>query len=434
MSMRNLNLENSIKASLLDIYTPDGVELAAKTMNGDEVSFYSNIEFIYSPLSTFSSFLGLPNRQLNSTQKQSWRNIYKNFRGWQDNKSQTRNILNAFLMIPLNIVTWPFKFTLNVVKFVAIGIPTILSCCLQELSSIVTKLYISKLSILNNSNNATERAAAGFSFAGLLALNTILVVAMLIPKALAFGSSLLLSPIKRIKEAQYAVLNIIDGYVSLLKIFLGIRVSHETKKKLVIISQILITAAMSTLVIASYGVFISLALHGLLAAGPYLATHLPTTLVNSFNTIAAAIAPVILQVTPFAIKALNILSLNMVNLLSSFTPLVTILATIPALVVVSMALGTAIATIGSGLSVVIEKFRNYWHSNYNDSNTVLNIVAKPSSTASITAAVSVEPTTTSASCFAASLASIDTVSTTSVASKLDNEIEQTHITLNSPSL
>jgi hypothetical protein len=365
MNIRNGRLIRKIKTALRHIYTPDGVELVAKTINGDHDSFASNKKFIKSPLSIFSSFLGLPNRQLNPTRDQSWENIRKNFIGWQKNKSKARNILNATLMVPLNVMSLPFKLTLNLAKFLAIGLPSIVAVCFKELS-LASNHLITPFNEISRKPNIAIKIGLMIANIGLGLISVVSYMAYLPVTIAAFYTSLIFSPIKRISNAQDSMPSAIDSLNNWLDHVLDIKLSDATKKRLVVASKIFITALMSILVISTYGTLFSFALNGLMAAGPYLATHLPAILVNAFNSVVAAMTPIIAPaieiIAPIALSVIDVLSFGMVGLLNLFIPLVFMLGSIPALMVTSLALGAALATVGSALSFGIEKFRNFWHS------------------------------------------------------------------------
>ncbi len=83
--------------------------------------------FIDDPLTQFTSFLGIPNAQLEPNGRQSIRNLLANLTGWRKNHSLTRNIITSLLLTPLNIAAIPFNFITNCAKVFSEFLPKLFS-------------------------------------------------------------------------------------------------------------------------------------------------------------------------------------------------------------------------------------------------------------------------------------------------------------------
>lgn len=136
-----------LKESFNESYYPDGYDPSRGTLNGE--MYYEGTNglndqrcktFIDHSLTKLSSFLGLPNRLLDYAEGQSWLNLVRNFFGWQKGSSKVQLVINALIMLPLNIIFTPVKFAINLVKFVTeVATSTLSDYCLYSLTKPLTK-------------------------------------------------------------------------------------------------------------------------------------------------------------------------------------------------------------------------------------------------------------------------------------------------------
>ena len=82
--------------------------------------------FIDDPLTQFTSFIGIPNAQLEPNTRQSARNLLANFTGWRNKHSLTRNIITAILVTPLHLIATPFNLVTNCAKVFTEWLPRLL--------------------------------------------------------------------------------------------------------------------------------------------------------------------------------------------------------------------------------------------------------------------------------------------------------------------
>ena len=114
-------------------YPVDGID-ASGIKRLDEWSI--DQVYIAHPITRVTSFLGLPNRAHHGSfglpTKPSWANIGKNFIGWRDDASILLNVLLIPVMVPLNIVSTPIKFAVNILKLLTEFLPQVVgeSCAL----------------------------------------------------------------------------------------------------------------------------------------------------------------------------------------------------------------------------------------------------------------------------------------------------------------
>jgi len=320
---------------LQEAYHADGVDLQKKTLNGSHAAYKNNKLFINSPLTTFSSFLGLPNRKLDDNEPlQSWKNLGRNFIGWQKDISNKQLILNGFLLTPLNLFLTPLKFARNLLRLFAIVIPGTISRFLGESGSFSLSYNLgATLNLLFiNPNETGILKKIGLT---LMHLTFALGGLTLVLASLPFGvfqsfARDILSPINTVRDTYY---------------------SFASWNKFV---QLLFTSMSVVGVISIYAAVLPLAT---LALYPLMATTFPRV-VNAINASLRLIAPILADigavVMPIAKLCANALTLGIRNLSH-------LIVNKQIAVGLGATIGAAFVTLGIGINNAINKFKNYWH-------------------------------------------------------------------------
>ena len=91
--------------------------------------------FIDDPLTQFTSFIGIPNAELEPNGRQSARNLFANFTGWRKNHSLARNVITSALLTPLHLAALPFNFVINCAKVFTEFLPRLLSMFVVQIGA-----------------------------------------------------------------------------------------------------------------------------------------------------------------------------------------------------------------------------------------------------------------------------------------------------------
>lgn len=122
-----MSFAEDVDTIVFETFHADGFDPVKKTLDGTSEAYNSpeGKAFISDPLTVATSFMGLPNRRLNPTEKQSWNNVGKNFIGWRADRSLAGMLFLMPLITLFNIISTPFKFLLNILKVYTEVLPSI---------------------------------------------------------------------------------------------------------------------------------------------------------------------------------------------------------------------------------------------------------------------------------------------------------------------
>lgn len=139
-----------------------GVPIATLVaINQKEQSILAN--YVSHIITLLATFFGLPTYLANLDKKQTWKNIGKQFIGWQHkrNRFQRRrstglNVLAMLIFVPFNLLTLLPKLALNIIKLFTEILPYYLYLGSALLTIWAAKTCITQTNTLLNSNNTPE--------------------------------------------------------------------------------------------------------------------------------------------------------------------------------------------------------------------------------------------------------------------------------------
>jgi hypothetical protein len=92
--------------------------------------------------------VGIPNRHLHRNERQSLKNLFYNFIGWQENANPTRKKINMALMpvmVILNLLALPIKALQNIAKTFTEFLPYLLAVISKRYSVRLEGIYSEKI-------------------------------------------------------------------------------------------------------------------------------------------------------------------------------------------------------------------------------------------------------------------------------------------------
>ena len=289
-------------------------------------------------LTIATSFLGIPNRQLDKKQGQSWLNILKNFIGWDDQVSLGQKVVNGLLapfVITLHLIAIPFMLALNIVKLVTEFLPLFLS----------SKMLPDSLAILaqiQRKENIPGSRIAYFLF---------LTVAILLNFIVGLFLRALTSPVKTIQEQ--------------------LRNVSESASIPGTIFQAVLLVLMAAYIITMYSVLLPLAWQFIAAyVLPFIATTFPSLLSNAAVVTASQfLAPALQALSQTVVPVLTAMGQGIIPVVNVLFKIITFgaveaatfLQTMPAVVALATAIITIAVTAGPKLTELLDEFREWWH-------------------------------------------------------------------------
>jgi len=349
-------VKEQIRSQLYEIYPADSVDYINQTIRGQNPGFAHSRKNIESPLTLISSFLGLPNRPLGipDGDKQTFLNLLRNFVGWQPKTSKTRLFFYALFITPLNIITTPLKFALNIAKLATEVLPMALHKLLPYLGTHVvsagkwmdakgnTVLDIGTW--LSQWHQEPDRGmlAKLAGLAGWVIAKTVglLMCASSFPlKGLGFLAGATVYPLHFLHFIGRSITSPIDS----------IRDTLATKGNLY-------AGLHSLLIMVIYAVGFPLLAKGLSATViPYLSTHLPSGIVSAVNSIANAVAPLLTKIGSYSLPVI-------ISKAASFLHLPGFAATLASPVINGLAtIAGMVAVTSVAVNDKVNSFREFWH-------------------------------------------------------------------------
>jgi len=338
-----------VKQVVYETFAPDGVDYVLKTQNGRRDVYRlggaeSSFSFRKRPLTLITSFLGLPNRLLKGTD-QSFLNLVKNFVGWRPDTSIFKLFLFALIVTPINLLTTPLKFALNITKLVTEVLPAILH--LLVVYSGVSNLGKRLQAYGKNLANRQITAETSFSYAKfalgyyLEKLGALLKVAVILPTYLLyFIGRNLTSPIDSIRDTWYLDTPK-DG-----------RLNRPARTR-----EYVLTALHVAFIFMLYSIALPLTVK-LLATNvlPYISSHLPPVLLAAFNNLGTFFAPILSKIGVVTLELSRGASLFLVDKLG----LTAIAAAMPEIAGLGAVAAFGLISVGNVINEKINDFRNEW--------------------------------------------------------------------------
>jgi|GEM_PF-1747469 len=360
------DLYKGLKNSFYRTYVRDGQDSVEKTLNGKRANYGTeeiNENYKYdlrkTPSTAITTFLGLPNRSLfldgdtveiidnNNKMKAipksgELMNVVKNFFGWQPNKSLPRNFFNFLLVTPINLITTPFKFALNVLKLGTEVLPAFL----HKLSIFIGYNLKDAAKQLYANRALSLSGATFFSLAALIIIPAVVMEYARYPLWAAYmlGRSLT-SPIDSLRDTWKTN----TGWGRDAD---GDRFKKSTPRAIALTAlHLLVIAGVYTIALP----VLSQALIGLLL--PILAVSLPSSVFIAVFKVVNAITPALTAISKVALPLANIVLLELTRL----TGLNAIAASMPALAGFGAVAGIGLGLVGTGLNKLVNQFREWWH-------------------------------------------------------------------------
>lgn len=350
-----------------EIYFPDGVDRVNGTINGrvkdesgagnktgESLEEESNRVYTESYYARITSFLGLPNRKLpgyfdgedDDDAFGKFGNLWRNFIGWQPDRSLWKLVFNALFMVPLNFVSTLLKFSLNVVKLITEFLPLFIAdnlwragTSLLEWSNELFRLFWEQgASNILDFIFIVVVGSIAFLIGGLLTL-----IGGAVGTAYVFVGRAITSPINNVREMWEAGNQLVLEKTAWVRYLFG-----------AIFASL---AILSSIVIYSLG--FPLLVNLIPATAPstvmsFLTQFLPATVIHTINLATNTVMP---YLTTFG---QSLLSQTYMGEFITYFFSVAGLTLAPAGVALGYVIGGAVALIGVPANFIIENSRNTW--------------------------------------------------------------------------
>lgn len=302
-------------------YRVDGVDYSKLTQNNDP-SLYSSVNgsnYRRDSLTRLSSFLGLSNRQLDtSLAKQTKENLWNNFIGYKKDASENELLARKIIVMPLNTIFILPKLLVNLLKLATEVIPGIVSFFLINLGN----------SLITTSKSGSPTALIGYFIWGL---------GYLFKLPYLVGCSLT-SPIDNVRDAYYFGVKLVNK-----------NTQHSSGMDRFIGTAIAFGAVCLSVISFSFALPL-----GLKALVVTLGRKMPTVILNVINKISNSPA-----LTKFGT---DVLTHPIIAKVSNVLNISAKLADVPAFAGIGYIMGATITTVGSIANYLFNKFKeNYWH-------------------------------------------------------------------------
>lgn len=302
-------------------YRVDGVDYCKLTQNND-ISLYlsgNGKKYRTDRLTRLSSFLGLSNRQLDtSLTKQTKENLWNNFIGYKKGASDNEQLARKFIVIPLNIIFTPLKLLVNLLKIATEVIPGTISFTLINLGNF----------LIQNCKSGSLDVFIGYFTQGL---------GYLFKLAYLVGCSLT-SPIDNVRDAYYFGVNLVNKDTH-----------HRSSMSQFIGTAIALGAVCLSIISFSFALPL-----GIKALVVTLGRKMPTVILNVINKISNSPA-----LTKFGT---DVLSHPVIAKISNVLNISAKIADVPAFAAIGYIMGATMTTVGSIVNYLFNKFKeNVWH-------------------------------------------------------------------------
>ncbi len=360
-------LQEVLARSFDVIFPPDGYDLHNYTVNNNvRIRKYSRIrtrpdnqlreivgeiqsdhqQYIDHPLTRLTSFLGLPNRALDS-KPQSIKNILKNLIGWQSKTTLGIKTVNGLLMpftLVFNIIKFPFKFAINITKLGTEFLPKILEKGFEVLSYKFTDAI--PFQIKNQSN--FKKAIDGLLTVGLGLGFIVSTILQLICKSVYLLGRSITSPMVHYRRAWEYSKTLYSADNPIGKVISGCFVVISSIPSCAFYAMVFPIAL--PYLAAGLGYIASHAL-------PFLATHLPNLILaaaNSLYKIFQSAKPVVEAIAAVMNEVIG--SFLFTNVFFPYANSVH--------AGLGMLFNVALLTVGNSVNYFANKIENWWRGKY----------------------------------------------------------------------